>query len=58
MPASCTSTSAGTHLGHRVHRLDVVKEGRRRLADATWERLNDTIKFSDVLKTGITVCAG
>ena len=60
-PASCTSTSAATTSRdiEFTAAFDVVKgKVGVDLADAIWAHPNDTIKFADVPKTGITVSRG
>ena len=60
-PGSCTSTSAGTTSRdiEFVAAFDVVKgKVGVDLAEAIWAHPNDTIKFADVPKTGVTVDRG
>ena len=60
-PASCTSNLGGYHVRdiEFVAAFDVTKDKvGKDLADAIWAHPNDTIKFADVPKTGVTVSRG
>ena len=60
-PGSCTSNLGGYHVRdvEFIAAFDVTKDKvGKDLADAIWAHPNDTIKFADVPKTGITVSRG